>query len=496
MNTTSPTAAPTDPDTPATAPAGGEGGDGRGTPMEFGHVPILDQRIDTIWPSPENEKLYRPISPTDPQTIAQAESIREVGFLEPIVVTQDRWVVSGHRRYVAAQMLRKKTVPVRVLPIRRDCDYDLFVLLLREFNRQRLKTRDELLREEVLAVSPEDAYQTLLEYRKQQAIVHAEKIQLRGRKRRAAISAAKAPMLDAVCRILEDRRKFWPFSDRRLHYILLNDPPLRHAKKPGSVYENTSHSYKSLVDLLTRARLEGEIPWEALADETRPVTVWNVHRDVQGFLRTELRGFLKGYWRDLLQSQPNHIEIVGEKNTIGPIIQPAAADYCIPMTLGRGFCSLAPRHAMAERFRQSGKERLVVLLLSDFDPDGEEIAHSFARSMRDDFGIEALDPLKVALTAEQVARFKLPPKMKAKPKSVNYGRFVEKHGDDVFELEALDAVSAECLQDLLREAIDSVVDTRALNAEIDHEKKDAEFLAVRRHQVWQVLHHELNSDMT
>ena len=42
------------------------------------------------------------------------------------------------------------------------------------------------------------------------------------------------------------------------------------------------------------------------------------------------------------------------------------------------------------------------LVLSDFDPEGEDIAHSFARSMRDDFGIDQIELVKVALTDRQV----------------------------------------------------------------------------------------------
>ena len=101
-----------------------------------------------------------------------------------------------------------------------------------------------------------------------------------------------------------------------------------------------------------------------------------------------------------MQSQPNHIEIVGEKNTVGGIIKPVAAKYCIPMTTGRGYCSLRPRYDMQQRFLKSGKEKLIVLFLTDFDPDGEEIAHSFVRSMRDDFDVP-VEGVKVALTAHR-----------------------------------------------------------------------------------------------
>ena len=51
--------------------------------------------------------------------------------------------------------------------------------------------------------------------------------------------------------------------------------------------------------------------------------------------------------------------------------------------------------------------------LSDFDPEGEDIAHSLARSLRDDFGIDAIEPIKVALTAAQVQELRLPPVMQA-----------------------------------------------------------------------------------
>jgi len=87
-----------------------------------------------------------------------------------------------------------------------------------------------------------------------------------------------------------------------------------------------------------------------------------------GFVKGELDELLKGYWRDLLQSQPNHLELVIEKNTLLPILRPVASQYCIPFTSGRGYCSLPPRHAMAERYRRSGKGKLLLLLVSDFDP--------------------------------------------------------------------------------------------------------------------------------
>jgi hypothetical protein len=96
------------------------------------------------------------------------------------------------------------------------------------------------------------------------------------------------------------------------------------------------------------------------------------------------------------------------------ILRPVAAQFCIPLTVGRGFSSLPPRNNMARRFRRSGKQQLILLIVSDFDPDGEEIARSFAPSMRDDLDVRRIHAIKVALAKDQVSQYNLPPNMLAK----------------------------------------------------------------------------------
>ena len=438
--------------------------------------------LNSINPSPENEKLYRPVDPADPEVQALADSIRTHGVQEPLVISADDWIISGHRRHAAARLAGKRKVPCIVNPIRREDDLDGFLELLRECNRQRVKSLDEKLREEVVSADPEEAYQSLLAHREEQSRINVPTIELRAEKRRSRISKAKLPMLMAVQMILEERRTYWPLTDRQIHYALLNDPPPRNASKPDERYANCLKCYQDLCDLLTRARLETRIPWDCIVDETRPVMTWPVHADVQGFIRAELDGFLKNYWRDYQRSQPCHLEIVGEKMTLLGTIKPVAARYCIPMTIGRGFSSLDPRYKMVKRFERSGKDKLVVLILSDFDPDGDEIAHSFARSLRDDFFVDehGLELIKVALTSNQVAAHNLPPIMQAKKQSSNYKRFAAKHGENVWELEALPPSE---LQRILTEAINSVLNLDLFNRELDQEKADAVELATVRRRV-------------
>ena len=172
-----------------------------------------------------------------------------------------------------------------------------------------------------------------------------------------------------------------------------------------------------------------------------------------------------------MQSQTRHIEIVVEKNTAAELVRRVANEYTLPVTSGRGYCSLEPRRQIAERCQASGKSGLVLILVSDADPDGDEISESLARSMRDDFEIFNVHAVRAALTPDQATMHGLPPNTDAKTSSVNYQKFVERHGGrSVYELEA---VPPDVLQALVREAIESVLDLPAYHREIATWKSEA-----------------------
>jgi hypothetical protein len=307
-------------------------------------------------------------------------------------------------------------------------------------------------------------------------------------RKRSAISDAKLPLLRAIQAVLEDLRDYWPVSDRKIHYKLveLPDPPLIHASKPDSLYQNDRPCYKAVIDLLARGRLAGLIPWEAIGDETRPVVTWHVHADADAFIREQLDEFGEGYARDLQQSQPDHVEIVGEKLTVESIVRPVAMKYCLSYTIGRGYSSLSPRKAMLDRYKKSGKASLVILFLSDHDPEGWDIAETFARSMRDDFGVRDIRAFKVGLTPEQVERLGLPPNTSAKKSSSRYRRFKARFGPAAYELEAAEDAR---LGEWLEQGVRSVLDMPRLYAEVRAEKEDEATVAAFREASLDYLKH-------
>ena len=439
-----------------------------------------------IQPASENELLYDKFSPlADEDDFKLIMSIRKDGVREPLLVSSDGVLLSGHRRLAAARWLGLTTVPCIVAGdiVFRDLTEDERIRMLAIFNKQRDKSHTEKIREAMLEVDPNEAYANLVQYRHNRRQVELEQnITLGGKKQRAKITTMA--FLQAAQRVIESEEKYWPLTVRRVHYLLLNDPPLRHDKKPGSTYENVIGSYKSLTSLLLRARLTGDIPHASIEDETRPISVLRTHQHPADFIKDEVNNFLWGYSRDLLRGQPNHIEILVEKNAIRRHVELVADEYRLPCTTTRGFSSLTPRLKMVQRFRRSGKARLIVLILSDFDPDGEEIAASFPRSLRDDFGLSDVMAYKVAISGADVREHGLPSDLEAKPSSPNYRKFVALHGVHVAEL---DSAPVELLQGKLRDAIERCLDMDLFRVEVAKEKEDAVVIAATRKTVLDVL---------
>ena len=428
--------------------------------------------LNEVIQATENALLYDSFTPNaDEDDYKLYMSIKEEGIREPLHVSTDGFLLSGHRRYAAARWLEMEEVPVIVEHNVVFCDLTAEERLdiLAVYNKQRDKSHAERLREAMQEIDPDEAYEHLRQDRNDRHRVDVEdNVTLGAYKGRARITTMA--FLRAVQQAIELEKQFWPLTVRRVHYLLLNDPPLRHDKKTGSTYKNDLGSYKALTNLLLRARLTGDIPHQAIEDELRPIRVIQTYQNNADFIKAETEDFLRGYARDLLRGQAHHIEILVEKNAIRKHIELVADEYCIPCTTGRGYSSLTPRWKMVQRFKRSSKERLILLILSDFDPDGEEIAASFPRSLRDDFGLSSVVVHKVALSGADVREHGLPGDMEAKVSSPNYRKFVARHGVHVAELDAAPVV---LLQGKLRDAIESCLDMELFRAELATEKDDA-----------------------
>jgi phage N-6-adenine-methyltransferase len=117
---------------------------------------ISQARPEELEPHPKNEEIYGDTADTDDLDSAFVESVREKGVLEPLVITDGKQIISGHRRWLAAKASDADSVPVR----KSTFDSDLAEReALIEFNRQREKTPGQLVNEyeEMLAVEEKRA---------------------------------------------------------------------------------------------------------------------------------------------------------------------------------------------------------------------------------------------------------------------------------------------------------------------------------------------------
>jgi hypothetical protein len=445
------------------------------------------KRVASLKPSPENQQLYRPIN-EDPEVNALVCSIKERGLLEPLKITQDNFIVSGHRRRAALIRLGQAWVDCHVLPVRRDAmSTEEFIVLLREYNRQRHKTIAEQMREEIVDLSKakNEAVRRLRE-RREQTRYMAERngvhpLVIEGTKRRSRISGALADHVKYIKQVVfEDRKDYWPLSIRGVHYPLLNYDFLRNIPKELP-YRNDKWSYHASSRLITRLRLNGEIPWDAFDDFTRPLEEFHPFANVRHFIRQEGEKVLDGYWRDYLQTQDCHVEVVCEKNTIYHMALRVTKKYQIWTSSGRGFNSIDPWHDLYQRFRNSRKKRLFVIVLSDFDPEGELIPLVGGRTLRDDFGLdeEEFKIIKSGVTRDQITKYNLPAQNFAKEKSKSFKWFVHRNGGDrtVWELEAMDPENM--LNDLELD-IRSVLDLDLFEREVQAEEEEIPHLEAAR----------------
>jgi ParB/RepB/Spo0J family partition protein len=117
--------------------------------------------LTSIKPAPENDAIYAPIAWDDPSIQDLARSIKENGVKEPLLISKDGYIISGHRRRIAAMLAGLEYVPVTVSPISRAKNPKEFIALLVTMNAQRVKTTSDLVHETIVKLDPKDAHQQI-----------------------------------------------------------------------------------------------------------------------------------------------------------------------------------------------------------------------------------------------------------------------------------------------------------------------------------------------
>jgi len=252
-------------------------------------------------------------------------------------------------------------------------------------------------------------------------------------------------LIDEAIEILDQES---PMTIRQLFYRLVS---------VGSL-ENNRSDYVKVSRIMTIARNDGRVDWDAIVDRSRADYAPTVWEDAAEYVETLRAGYRKDYWN----TQPAHVEIWVEKDAVVGSIEQLTDTLGVRVRPGKGFQSTTKAHEIAELFSKIRKP-IFVYYLGDHDPSGrnaeEELAirvYQHLSNLLDsdvdedgDFSMERL-----AIEAEDIARFNLPP-LKVKSTDSRAPGFRAKYGNQCVELDALPVVE---LRRRIQEAVEQHID--------------------------------------
>jgi hypothetical protein len=261
--------------------------------------------------------------------------------------------------------------------------------------------------------------------------------------------------VDLINDILEEyRSQGFDLSLRQLYYQLV----------ARDYIENSVHSYKRLGSLVNNARLAGLVDWSMIVDRSRTSAI-DSHWDNPGqIIRTAADSFQIDKWED----QPNHIEVVVEKDALSGVLMPVCQNQDIYFTANKGYPSASLLYRMSKRLLDKVDEgkNVYILHLGDHDPSGVDMT----RDLRDRLFLFcglAVDIKRLALNMDQVEKYD-PPENPAKLTDTRGQKYVSIYGYSSWELDALEP---KVLASLVHDFVDSHKDHLIWQESLDSEAK-------------------------
>jgi hypothetical protein len=267
----------------------------------------------------------------------------------------------------------------------------------------------------------------------------------------AAVFPSREALLEGVQAVLATYAGT-PITARQCYYRLV----------AAGIIPNNTRAYKNLIAALTKWRREGTVPIEAFEDRTRGMTLldrgWR-EDDPMGWARAWLNEGLKqarAYSLSRWYKQPERVVVAVEKQALeGPFTE-VCTERGVDLAVCRGYPSISFLREVAERMKDedvADGRTLWLLYFGDHDPSGQDIPRSVREDLEGLFSVQ-LEYHRVALNPDQVEEMSLIP-APVKLTDSRAGSFVAEHGEDVYELDAIDP---HALQNIIREAIDEHFD--------------------------------------
>jgi hypothetical protein len=211
--------------------------------------------------------------------------------------------------------------------------------------------------------------------------------------------------------------------------------------------EKSEASYRSVVvRLLTKMRLEGQLPWAWITDGTRWMHKSVRYGSVEEALEATRRHYRRDYWREL----DHYVEVWLEKDALAGVLYQVTDEWGVPLMVTRGFASLSYVHNAAETIARVRKPTFIYYF-GDYDPSGVEIDRNLERRLREFAPHSRIAFERVAVRREQIDELRLP--TRPTKRAANHG-----HGLHEGESVEVDAIPPATLLAMVRGAIERHVD--------------------------------------
>lgn len=255
-------------------------------------------------------------------------------------------------------------------------------------------------------------------------------------------------MIGRAMEIIEDlRAQGYTLTLRQLYYQMV----------ARDIIPNAQSEYKRLGETLNKARLAGLIDWDAIEDRTRGikgVAHWDDPSDV---ILSAAQSFRLDKWVD----QRYRIEVWVEKDALIGVVEKACRALDVRWFSCRGYTSQTALYDAGKRllhYRRMGQVPMVIHL-GDHDPSGIDMSRDILDRL-EMFTNGSVDVRRIALNMDQIEELQPPPNP-AKETDSRFESYRALHGDESWELDALDPAY---IDRIITEEVEAVRDDEKFQA--------------------------------
>ena len=238
---------------------------------------------------------------------------------------------------------------------------------------------------------------------------------------------------------------------------------------------NKQSEYKRLGSIVNDGRLAGLIDWSMLEDRTRNVksiSHWDSPEQI-------IRAVANQYAIDKWDTQDTRPEVWIEKDALVGVVERICNELDVSYFSCRGYTSQSEMWGASQRFIQHAEngQATHVIHLGDHDPSGIDMSRDIEDRIRmfmehHGYGSKYFEFTRIALNMDQVRQYDPPPNP-AKSTDSRFQGYMDEHGDESWELDALEP---QVLSDLIRGKIDEIRDDHLYNQRGAEEETEKEQL--------------------